>query len=167
MSAGGTWLALVHGARGLTAADGFADQGDVLVKTRLAATAVGATPMDRPEWTAVDPRTGAVYCTLTNNTSSAKVINAANPRRPNPWGHIIRRTEAGGDHASSPSGGTCSCWRARAGMPRRRTAPRSPATTRSGRPTVCGWTTTAGCGSRPTARNPWGPTTRSWPWIRR
>ena len=97
----GTWLPLVHGQPGLSAAAGFADQGDVLVKTRLAASAVGATPMDRPEWTAVDPRTGTVYCTLTNNTSSAKVVNAPNPRKPNPWGHIIGWTEDGGDHTAT------------------------------------------------------------------
>ena len=98
---GGQWLPLVHGSGLLTAANGFADQGDVLVKTRLAASAVGATPMDRPEWVAVDPRTGSVYCTLTNNTSSAKVVNGPNPRKPNPWGQIVRWEEHRGDHAAT------------------------------------------------------------------
>jgi secreted PhoX family phosphatase len=97
----GTWLPLVHGQGPLTAANGFADQADVLVKTRLAADALGATPMDRPEWTSVDRRTGTVYLTLTNNTSSAKTVSAANPRKPNPWGHIVRWEEAGGDHAAT------------------------------------------------------------------
>ena len=96
----GQWLALVHGEGPLTAANGFADQGDVLVKARLAATALGATPMDRPEWTAVDENTGMVYLTLTNNTSSSKQENAANPRKPNRWGHIIRWAEEGNDHAA-------------------------------------------------------------------
>jgi secreted PhoX family phosphatase len=96
----GTWVPLVQGERGLTAENGFADQGDVLVKTRLAADVVGATPMDRPEWTAVDERTGTVYLTLTNNTSRT-VANAANPRTPNTWGHIVRWDEAGGDHAAT------------------------------------------------------------------
>jgi secreted PhoX family phosphatase len=97
----GQWLPLVHGRGPLTTANGFADQGDVLVKTRLAASAVGATRMDRPEWATVDPNTGMVYLTLTNNTSSGKVENAANPRTPNRWGHIIRWEEAGGDHAAT------------------------------------------------------------------
>jgi len=97
----GAWLPLVHGQNGLTEANGFADQGDVLVKTRLAASVVGATRMDRPEWVACDPNTGAVYLTLTNNTSSAKVLSAANPRKPNPWGHIIRWHEDGNDHTAT------------------------------------------------------------------
>ncbi|MBA3624363.1 MAG: PhoX family phosphatase [Methylibium sp.] len=71
---------------GYTAYD-FADQADVLVNARLAADAVGATRMDRPEWCAVPPTTGEVYYTLTNN-SSRKVdpsptqfaLDAANPR---------------------------------------------------------------------------------------
>jgi secreted PhoX family phosphatase len=96
----GTWVPLVHGQHGLTAANGFADQGDVLVKTRLAADVVGATPMDRPEWTAVDPRTGTVYVTLTNNTSRA-TPNAANPRPANTWGHIVRWDEQNGDHTAT------------------------------------------------------------------
>jgi secreted PhoX family phosphatase len=57
--------------------------------------------MDRPEWTAVDPNTGLVYVTLTNNTSPAKHENAANPRTPNRWGHIVRWKEARGDHAAT------------------------------------------------------------------
>ncbi len=74
----------MHGRGPLTAANGFADQGEVLVKTRLAADAVGATPMDRPEWTSVDRRNGTVYLTLTNNKSSSKEENealAADPYR--------------------------------------------------------------------------------------
>jgi secreted PhoX family phosphatase len=97
----GQWLPLVHGDGPLTEARGFADQGDVLVKTRLAADAVGATRMDRPEWTTVDPRTGMVYLTLTNNTSSAKTENTANPRTPNRWGHILRWEERNGDHTAT------------------------------------------------------------------
>lgn len=57
--------------------------------------------MDRPEWVSVDPNTDMVYLTLTNNTSSSKVMNAANPRKPNPWGHIVRWTETGGDHTAT------------------------------------------------------------------
>ena len=97
----GEWLPLVHGQNGLTEENGYADQGDVLVKTRLAASTVGATRMDRPEWVSVDPHTGMVYLTLTNNTSSAKVMSAANPRKPNPWGHIVRWSETGGDHTAT------------------------------------------------------------------
>jgi len=97
----GEWLPLVHGRGPLTAANGFADQGDVLVKTRMAASALGATPMDRPEWTSVDPNTGMVYCTLTNNTSATKVVNAPNPRKPNRWGHIVRWEEARGNHTAT------------------------------------------------------------------
>jgi secreted PhoX family phosphatase len=97
----GNWMPLVHGRGPLTAANGFADQGDVLVKTRLAADALGATRMDRPEWTTVDATTGMVYLTLTNNTSAAKQENAANPRTPNPWGHIVRWQEDGNDHTAT------------------------------------------------------------------
>ena len=97
----GEWLPLVHGVGPLTADRGYADQGDVLVKTRLAASDLGATQMDRPEWTTVHQDTGMVYVTLTNNTSAAKVESAANPRKPNLWGHIVRWREAGNDHTST------------------------------------------------------------------
>jgi len=94
--AAGTWLPLVHGEGPLTEENGFADQGEVLIKARLAADAVEATPMDRPEWTAVHPSTGEAFVTLTNN-SRREEPNVANPRFPNEWGHIIKWNEAGGD----------------------------------------------------------------------
>jgi secreted PhoX family phosphatase len=91
----GRWLPLVHGRLGLTAADGFADQAEVLIHTRLAADAVGATPMDRPEWCTVQPGTGAVFFTCTNNTARTESVNAANPRLNNRFGHIIKIDEGG------------------------------------------------------------------------
>ncbi len=82
--------------------DGFADQADVLLNTRLAADIAGATPMDRPEWGAVDPNTGEVYFTLTNNSRRTEdQTDAANPQAANLTGHIIRWTEAGGDHGAT------------------------------------------------------------------
>ena len=116
----GVWLPLVWGQNGLTPDNGFADQGEVLVKTRQAADRLGATMMDRPEWTAVHPDTLEVYLTLTNNSrrgntpaSSNKIdgtspaastnppVDAANPRPDNDYGHIIRWREAGGDVAAT------------------------------------------------------------------
>lgn len=110
----GTWLPLVFGQNGITAASTvypFADQADVLVHARLAADVVGATPMDRPEWTAVNPANGQVYLTLTNNNAAGRPLagtDAANPRHyndpngaaqtanyGNPNGHIIRLRENG------------------------------------------------------------------------
>jgi uncharacterized protein len=70
----------------------FTSQAEVLVNTRLAADIVGATKMDRPEWAAIDPRTGEVYLTLTNNSGRSEV-DAANPRPQNVDGHIIRWRE--------------------------------------------------------------------------
>lgn len=107
----GSWLPLVYGQNGLDSSNTtypFADQADVLVNTRLAADKLGATPMDRPEWTAVNPATGEIYLTLTNNNAAGRPLNgtdAANPRHyndpkgsasqyGNPNGHIIRIKEA-------------------------------------------------------------------------
>ena len=74
--------------------------GEVLINTRLAADIVGATKMDRPEWGAVHPDTGEVYFTLTNN-SGRQQSDAANPRSPNAFGHIIRWREASRDFAGT------------------------------------------------------------------
>jgi len=104
----GTWLPLVFGQGPLTPENGYTDQGDVLVKARLAADDLGATPMDRPEWTSVGPD-GTVYLTLTNN-SGRREPNGPNPRvltdaegKPigNPWGQVVRWTESGNDHTAT------------------------------------------------------------------
>ncbi|WP_116042737.1 PhoX family protein [Amycolatopsis palatopharyngis] len=97
----GRWLPLVHGGPGLTEADGFADQAEVLIHTRLAADALGATPMDRPEWCTVQPRTGAVFFTCTNNTARTESVNAANPRLENRFGHIMKIDECGNPSAET------------------------------------------------------------------
>jgi len=117
----GAWLPLTFGSVPNRPASGsdpvyvFADQADILVNTRLAADAVGATPMDRPEWTAVNPVTGEMYLTLTNNNASLRPLNgtdAANPRHyndpkgasnqfGNPNGHIIRLRETGDNPAAT------------------------------------------------------------------
>ncbi len=85
----------------------FADQADVALNTRLAADAVGATKMDRPEWGAINPATGDIYMTLTNNSNRAVAgVDSSNPRvytdqkgsatqNGNVNGHIIRFAETG------------------------------------------------------------------------
>lgn len=120
----GEWIPLIYGQGPLTEANGFSSQGDVLIKTRLAADAVGATPMDRPEWTTVHPwRRGEGYVTCTNNSRRGRVDevdangvelfeatpgrlvpsgpNAANPRSPNNFGHIIKWNEDNKNPAST------------------------------------------------------------------
>ncbi|MBJ3813674.1 PhoX family phosphatase [Shimwellia pseudoproteus] len=102
----GDWLPLVFGENGLDAGNGFENQGDLLIKTRLAADVVGATKMDRPEWIAVDPHhPGSLYCTLTNNSDRGKPgaapVDAANPRANNQFGHIIHWDEAQADPAAT------------------------------------------------------------------
>lgn len=83
----------------------FKSDADVAVFTRLAADAVGATKMDRPEWGGVNPRNGEVYITLTNNSRrTLETVDAANPRvytdlkgskeqKGNVNGHIVRMAE--------------------------------------------------------------------------
>jgi len=97
----GEWLLLDKQANPLLRADpDFPNQAAVLVHARLAADKVGATKMDRPEWVAVHPDTGEVYCTMTNNAQRT-TSNDANPREKNVYGQIVRWREAGGDAAAT------------------------------------------------------------------
>lgn len=97
----GEWLLLDKTANPVLAADSrFANQAEVLINARLAADAVGATPMDRPEWVTVHPTTGEVYVTLTNN-SGRSTTDDANPRPSNRYGQIVRWREAGGNPAAT------------------------------------------------------------------
>jgi uncharacterized protein len=115
----GVWLELSIGQTAIAsyAAYAFADPGDVLINARLAADAMGATRMDRPEWNAVHPGTGDIYFALTNNsnrkivaTAGQQSVDAANPRAysdsfaggapgsaGNINGHIIRVKENGAE----------------------------------------------------------------------
>ncbi|MFM1988288.1 MAG: hypothetical protein RJA99_1245 [Pseudomonadota bacterium] len=129
----GQWLEMRFGSGPLTAANtayAFADQADVLINARLAADALGATKMDRPEWGAVDPVTGAVYMTLTNSNASNRTLastDAANPRHyndvkggttnqfGNPNGHIIRWLEPNGDASATTFSWDIYLFGARAG----------------------------------------------------
>ena len=82
---------------------------DILINTRGAADAAGATMMDRPEWIDTFPKDLTAIATLTNNNrrgstplsvnnpdgstaagSARPPVDAANPRAINNYGHIIR-----------------------------------------------------------------------------
>jgi hypothetical protein len=65
------------------------NQAELLIHTRVAARALGATPLDRCEDCEVHPRDGSVYVALTNNT-----------RHGNLYGHIIRLVEDNDDAAA-------------------------------------------------------------------
>ena len=103
------------------AAYAFADQADICVNSRLAADAVGATKMDRPEWCATNVANGEIYFTLTNNSnrrvepanSSQVAPDSANPRvysdikngsstqTGNPNGHVLRLKEGTAGNAAA------------------------------------------------------------------
>jgi len=111
----GAWLELSFSNPAILGynAYSFANQGDVVINARLAADALGATKMDRPEWATVNPKNGEVYFALTNNsnrraepTGSSQIVpDSANPRAytdvkagtinqtGNPNGHILRMKE--------------------------------------------------------------------------
>lgn len=89
----------------------FVDMADLLVNTRLAADALGATQMDRPEWAAANPLTGEIFIAMTNNTRREESddpgteridegTNAANPRANNRYGHIVKIVD-GDEHVGT------------------------------------------------------------------
>lgn len=101
----GDWLPLVHGQGPLTAANGFADQGEVVINARRAADLLGATKMDRPEDIETNPVNGKVYMVMTNNDLRG-MAGRGGPDRPNPrsgnlHGHIIEVTEDGDDYGAT------------------------------------------------------------------
>ncbi len=92
----GEWVALTPEATGLTLEE-------TLVFSRIAASKVGATTMDRPEWIAANPLKAEAYCALTNNSKrggDGMPVNAANPRETNEYGQIVRWMADGEDHGS-------------------------------------------------------------------
>jgi uncharacterized protein len=98
----GKWVALTPEAAGMDAAM-------ICIHTRQAASAVGATTMDRPEWVAVNPVAIEAYVALTNNSNRGVKPNAGgdetpvggpNPRAENEYGQIVRWYPADEDHAS-------------------------------------------------------------------
>ena len=81
----GTWLKLdlTNTAISGNATYAFSSYADVLLNSRLAADAAGATKMDRPEWTAVNPANGEIYITCTENPQRGATGNSSN-NSPNP-----------------------------------------------------------------------------------
>ena len=91
----GEWRALL--VDGVSQVPGFSVD-EVLVYTRSAADAVGATKLDRPEDVEPSPVTGFVYIACTNNRSRTEAqVDEANPRAMNKDGHVIELVEDGGD----------------------------------------------------------------------
>ncbi|XDA97289.1 PhoX family phosphatase [Sulfitobacter sp. LCG007] len=104
----GEWIALTPEATDMDAAE-------IAIFTRMAASRVGATTMDRPEWVAVNPTAVEAYCCLTNNSKRGKAedgsaktnaggddmgVNAPNPRETNDYGQIVRWRPHDDDHTS-------------------------------------------------------------------
>ncbi len=86
---------------------GMASQAEVCIHARIAASTVGATTMDRPEWVSANPNAPEVYVSLTNNKNRGIEPNAGgdptpaggpNPRNENHYGQVLRWRPDGGDH---------------------------------------------------------------------
>lgn len=99
----GRWLPLTANSTGMR------DPAEICIHTRLAASAVQATTMDRPEWIAAHPHRAEAYCCLTNNKNRGRKTNKGgdamptggpNPRTGNIYGQIVRWRPAGGDHGA-------------------------------------------------------------------
>ncbi len=82
---------------------------EICIHTRQAASNVGATTMDRPEWVASNSQKNEVYCCLTNNINRGKKPNKGgdktpaggpNPRVANKYGQIVRWVPENGNHGA-------------------------------------------------------------------
>ncbi|MEW9511290.1 PhoX family protein [Streptomyces bacillaris] len=109
---GGDWLPLSHGHGPLTRDKGWRDQADVLLRTRLAADALGATPLARPERVAVNPKDGRAYLALANSPGGPACTSGKEPaaadrgvcRTTDPYGRIIRwREQPAGRRTRQPA----------------------------------------------------------------
>ena len=98
----GEWLALSPQTTGMSRAE-------ISIFTRMAASKVGATTMDRPEWVAANPLKAEVFCCLTNNKhrgiktnkgGDAMPAGGPNPRKKNHYGQIVRWIPDAGQHDS-------------------------------------------------------------------
>ena len=106
----GEWVALTPASTGM-------EPAEIAIFTRTAASAVGATTMDRPEWIAVNPTAVEAYCCLTNNSrrgatnddgsirsnagGDPMTVNAPNSRATNDYGQILRWRPHGDNHAAT------------------------------------------------------------------
>lgn len=99
----GAWVPLTP------ATTGMGSQAEIQIHTRQAASAVGATTMDRPEWVAANPNMAEIYCCLTNNKNRGvkpnaggddTSVNGPNPREKNNYGQIVRWRPDAGDHTA-------------------------------------------------------------------
>jgi hypothetical protein len=100
----GQWIELSMNNSAVTSygAYSFADQGDIAINTRLAADAVNATKMDRPEWCSVNPANGEVYYTLTNNTNRRVEPSGSSQTAPDGPNPRVYTDTKGGVPTSSP-----------------------------------------------------------------
>lgn len=99
----GRWVALTPETTGM------ASNAEICIHTRIAASVVNATTMDRPEWVAAHPGKAEVYVALTNNKNRGKKsnrggdatpLNGPNPRAKNKYGQILRWRPDGHDHGA-------------------------------------------------------------------
>lgn len=98
----GNWIPLTKDTTGM-------DIAEICIHTRQAASKVGATTMDRPEWIAINPHKAEVFCALTNNKNrgiktnaggDAEPVDSVNPRKENHYGQVVRWVPKNNDHVA-------------------------------------------------------------------
>lgn len=98
----GSWIPLTKDTTGM-------DIAEICIHTRQAASKVGATTMDRPEWIAINPHKAEVFCALTNNKNrgiktnaggDAEPVDSVNPRKENHYGQVVRWVPKNNDHVA-------------------------------------------------------------------